>query len=118
MHYRPLDDLLEESEVIITCLNKGVILLHDEEFSHIGNGKIMINTSIGPASDMTALRKWILDDSNTFISDTAAGIGDIYQEVKDRKNVLCPDASAGMTEEAYDLMSRKVLDNIERMLSM
>ena len=118
MHYRPLDDLLEESKVIITCLNKGVILLHDEEFSHIGSGKIMINTSIGPASDMTALRKWILDDSNTFISDTAAGIGDIYQEVKDRKNVLCPDASAGMTEEAYDLMSRKVLDNIERMLSM
>lgn len=117
MHFRPLHQLLEESEAVVTCLNKGVILLHDEEFRHLGSGKIMINTSIGPASDMEALRKWVLDDRNILVSDTAAGIGDIYDGIKGRKNVLCPDASAGMTEEAYDLMSRKVLDNIERMLS-
>ena len=117
MHYMPLHALLEQSEVVITCLNKGVVLLHEEEFRHLGNGKIMINTSIGPASDMPALKSWILNDSNTFISDTAGGVGDIYPEVSGRRNVLCPDASAGMTEEAYDLMSRKVLDNIERMLS-
>ena len=116
MHYKALHELLEQSEIVITCLNKGVILLHDEEFRHLGNGKIMINTSIGPASDMDALKRWILDERNIFISDTAGGVGDIYQEVKDRRNILCPDASAGMTEEAYDLMSRKVLDNIERML--
>ena len=117
MHYKNLHALLEESEVVITCLNKGVILLNEDEFRHLGNGKIMINTSIGPAADMNALKNWILNDSNIFISDTAGGVGDIYQEVKNRKNVLCPDASAGMTEEAYDLMSRKVLDNIEKALS-
>lgn len=117
MHYLPLPSLLEQSEIVITCLNKGVILLHDEEFRHLGNKKIMINTSIGPASDMEALKNWILNDSNIFISDTAGGVGDIYQEVKDRKNVLCPDVSAGMTMEAYDLMSKKVLDNIEKMLA-
>ena len=117
MHYLPLASLLDESEVVITCLNKGVILLHEEEFRQLGNGKIMINTSIGPASDMPALKAWIMDDSNTFVSDTSGGVGSIYPEVKDRRNVLCPDASAGMTEEAYDLMSQKVLDNIERMLS-
>ena len=116
MHYKALHELLEQSEIVITCLNKGVILLHDEEFRHLGNGKIMINTSIGPASDMDALKRWILDERNILISDTAGGVGDIYQEVKDRRNILCPDASAGMTEEAYDLMSRKVLENIERML--
>ena len=117
MHYKPLAELLKESEVVITCLNKGVILLHEEEFRQLGNGKIMINTSIGPASDMDALRNWILDNSNIFVADTAGAVGDIYSEVRSRRNVLCPDVSAGMTEEAYDLMSRKVLDNIERMLS-
>lgn len=117
MHYLPLPSLLEQSEIVITCLNKGVILLHEEEFRHLGNKKIMINTSIGPASDMEALKNWILNDSNIFISDTAGGVGDIYQEVKDKKNVLCPDVSAGMTMEAYDLMSKKVLDNIEKMLT-
>ena len=116
MHYRPLHDLLRQSEVVVTCLNKGVILLGDEEFRQLGNGKIMINTSIGPASEMDALRRWILDDSNTFVADTAGAVGDIYNEVKDRNNVLCPDVSAGMTEEAYDLMSQKVLANIEKML--
>lgn len=117
MHYMPLDELLHDSEVVITCLNKGVILLHEKEFRALGSGKIMINTSIGPAADMAELEKWILDDRNIFVADTSGAVGDIWQEVKDRKNVLCPDVSAGMTEEAYDLMSRKVLDNIERMLS-
>ena len=116
MHYKSLDELLRESEIVITCLNKGVILLHEKEFDILGSGKIMINTSIGPASDMQALKKWILDGSNIFISDTSGGVGEIYQEVKDRKNVLCPDSSAGMTEEAYDLMSKKVLENMERAL--
>ncbi len=117
MHYMPLDELLHDSEVVITCLNKGVILLHEDEFRALGSGKIMINTSIGPAADMAELKKWILDDRNIFVADTSGAVGDIWPEVKDRKNVLCPDVSAGMTEEAYDLMSRKVLDNIERTLS-
>ena len=118
MHYMPLNDLLKESEVVITCLNKGVILLHEEEFKSLGTKKIMINTSIGPASDIGELKKWIMNDSNIFVADTQGAVGDIYDEVKDRKNVLCPNVSAGMTEEAYDLMSKKVLDNIEKMLSI
>ncbi len=117
MHYMPLDELLHDSEVVITCLNKGVILLHEKEFRALGSGKIMINTSIGPAADMPLLKQWILDEGNIFVADTSGAVGDIWQDVKDRKNVLCPDVSAGMTEEAYDLMSRKVLDNIERTLS-
>ena len=117
MRFKPLSSLLEESEVVITCLNKGVILLDEEMFRHLGSGKIMINTSIGPASDMGALERWILDDRNVFVSDTAGGVGDIYPKVKDRRNVLCPDVSARMTIEAYDLMSKKVLDNIEKALS-
>ena len=117
MHYKALNELLSESEVVITCLNKGVILLHDEEFKVLGNGKIMINTSIGPAAEMPALKNCIMNDKNIFISDTSGGVGEIYQEIKDRKNVLCPDVSAGMTEEAYDLMSKKVMDNIKKMLS-
>ena len=117
MHYMPLNELLESSEIVITCLNKGDILLNEDEFAHLGNGKIMINTSIGPACDMKQLQKWIEDDRNIFISDTAGGVGEIYQRVKDRRNVLCPDSSAGMTEEAYNLMSQKVLANIEKALS-
>ena len=78
----------------------------------------MINTSIGPAAEMNLLKKWVEDESNILCADTSGAIGSIYNEIKDRKNVICPDASAGMTEQAYDLMSRKVLDNIEKSLSI
>lgn len=117
MHFKPLEELLKESEVVITCLNKGVILLNEPQFKALGSGKIMINTSIGPASDMALLKSWIEDDKNIFISDTSGGVGTIYDEVKDRANVICPNVSAGMTEEAYDLMSKKVMDNIRKALS-
>ncbi|MCR5761159.1 MAG: hypothetical protein K6F82_04105 [Sphaerochaetaceae bacterium] len=117
MHFSPLKDLLSWADVVITCLNKNVILLHEEEFKALGDGKIMFNTSIGPASDMNELKKWIENDSNIFCSDTVGGVGEIYEELKDRKNLICPCASAGMTEQAYDLLSRKVLDNIKKALT-
>lgn len=55
--YRPLGELLESSEVVFTCLNKNVILLHEEEFKRLGNGKILFNTSIGPAFEPEDLKK-------------------------------------------------------------
>lgn len=55
--YRPLGELLESSEVVFTCLNKNVILLHEEEFQKLGNGKILFNTSIGPAFEPEDLKK-------------------------------------------------------------
>ena len=36
MHYMAIDDLLEHSQVVVTCLNKGVILLHEQQFRRLG----------------------------------------------------------------------------------
>ena len=36
MRYRDLPDLLQTCDVILTCLNKNVILLHEEEFRLMG----------------------------------------------------------------------------------
>lgn len=113
MSFKPLHQLLEESEVIITCLNKNVILLHEEEFEKLGNGKIMFNTSIGPASDMAALKKWIENPDNIFCSDTEGAIGTIADEVLGRDNVFCVGRSAGMTKQSYTRLSEKSLANIE-----
>ena len=43
--YRPLKELLAESQVVFACLNKNVILLHKEEFDALGKGKLLFNTS-------------------------------------------------------------------------
>lgn len=117
IHYKPLKTLLAESDVVFTCLNKNVILLHQEEFEALGNGKIMFNTSIGPAADLDALKVWISNPENIFCCDTKGALGGIAQEVLQQENVICVNASAGMTRQAYQLLSRKVLDNIKGFLA-
>lgn len=117
MHFRPLRELLQNSQVILTCLNKNVILLHQEEFQAMGNGKILFNTSIGPASDPEALLRWISHPSNLLCADTRGALGENADALLALPNVICPDVSAGMTAQAYDLLSRKVLDNIRQHLN-
>ena len=59
MTFKPLAQLLAESEVVFTCLNKNVLLLGENEFAQLGAGKVLFNTSIGPGFDSTALEKWL-----------------------------------------------------------
>lgn len=107
---QPLNELLSECEVVFTCLNKNVILLHEEQFALLGSRKIMFNTSIGPAADLPALARWLEDSNNLFCCDTVGALGD--PALLGRENVLCVDISAGRTREAFDLLGQKVLDNI------
>jgi lactate dehydrogenase-like 2-hydroxyacid dehydrogenase len=46
-----LAELLTQSEVVITCLNKNTVLLHKEEFEQLGNRKILFNTGLSPSRD-------------------------------------------------------------------
>lgn len=113
--YQPLHTLLEECEVVFTCLNKNVILLHEEEFARLGSHKIMFNTSIGPAADLAALAKWLDDPQNLFCCDTIGALGD--PALQGRGNVRFLGISSGRTREMYGLLSEKVLANIKNHLA-
>lgn len=110
LRYQPLEELLAECEVVFTCLNKNVILLHEEQLGALGSRKILFNTSIGPAADLPALGCWLEDPRNLFCCDTVGALGD--PALLDRDNVLCVNTSAGRTREAFGLLSEKVLANI------
>lgn len=114
--YKPLNDLLKDSQVVFACLNKNVILLHEEEFNLLGNHKILFNTSIGPASDLSALKKWLESSDNYYCCDTEGAIGDPDGILVNQPNVVCIKMSAGRTKQAFELLSRKVLDNIRSYL--
>lgn len=116
--YRPLHDLLTDSEVVFTCLNKNVILLHEEEFEKLGTGKLLFNTSIGPSHDAAALKKWLDSGNNYFVCDTKAASGDTDGELFSHERVLSPDASAGRTRQAFGLLSEKVLENLRQALGL
>ena len=116
MEYLPLNDLLARNQVVITCLNKNVILLNEEQFQCLGSKKILMNTSIGAAADREALAKWLECGDNLYCCDTEAAIGDETGELIRRENVICMKTSVGRTKQAFELLSKKVLDNIRTYL--
>ena len=116
MKYRPLHELLEYNEVVFTCLNKNVILLHEEEFKKLGNGKILFNTSIGPAFEAGDLKNWLDSGDNRFACDTEGAIGDATGELAKHSGVFCVNASAGRTRQAFEILSKKVIENIRKFL--
>lgn len=115
--YLPLKELLNTVDVICTCLNKNVILFHDEQFEWLGNHKIMFNTSIGPSHDSSALAKWLEHGTNEFFCDTAAALGDNTGKLLVHPHVNCMNKSSGLTRQAFDRLSEKALKNIETFLN-
>lgn len=109
--YRELHELLAYCDVVFTCLNKNVILLGEKEFEIFGSGKLLFNTSIGPSHEIPALKRWLAEGSNYFVCDTAGAVGD--ESLVGDAHVICPNASAGMTAQAYELLTEKVLANMK-----
>lgn len=111
MTYRPFHDLLAHCDVVFACLNKNVLLLGPEEFAALGSGKILFNTSIGPAFDPKDLKAWLDSGENYFCCDTQGAIGD--PALADHPKIYCVNYSAGRTKQAFGLLSEKVLENIK-----
>ena len=117
MRFTPLPELLRESDVVITCLNKNVLLLGEEEFRALGDGKILFNTSIGPGFDSAAMERWVRREGNWFFCDTAAAAGNVSEDFFELPRVVCRNVSAGRTRQAFILLSEKVLANIRDFLN-
>ena len=114
--YLPLKELLGAVDVVCTCLNKNVILFTEEQFEWLGNHKIMFNTSIGPSHEIAALAKWLEHGDNEFFCDTAAALGDAAGTLTAHPHVNCIRRSSGLTRQAYERLSEKVLKNIATFL--
>lgn len=113
--FLPLRQLLAESDAVFCCLNKNTVLLHEEEFRSLGNGKILFNTGLSPAWDEKPFVEWITagHDSpraNLCFCDTMGALGS--RHLAEMPGVRCMDVSTGRTVQAFDRLSTKVLDNI------
>ncbi len=108
--FLPVRELVKENEVIITCLNRGVVLLHEEDFAAMGDRKILINTGLSPAWDEEPFAKWIEGDNRCYC-DTLIALGN--EKFVDHPHVNCMGVSVGRTRQAFVRLSEKVLANIE-----
>lgn len=111
--YLELNELLAENDVIFCCLNRNTVLLYDEQFQHFGNKKILFNTGLSPAWDEKPFREW-LENDNLCYCDTLGALGS--KDLMQHRNVRCMDVSTGRTRQAFDRLSEKVLNNIEKYL--
>lgn len=109
--FLPLKELLAESEVVCCCLNKNTVLLHEAEFQHFGNKKILFNTGLSPAWDEPAFIKW-LEGDNLCFCDTVGALGG--EHLLTHPHVRCMQVSTGRTRQAFDRLSEKVLDNLSK----
>ncbi|MDT2604489.1 NAD(P)-dependent oxidoreductase [Enterococcus dongliensis] len=110
MEYLPLNDLLQKVDIMITCLNKNVVLLDETAFKLFGNGKILMNVSIAPSHEVAALKYWLAQPGNFAFSDTEAGLG---KEVIGLPNVFAGQTNAGLTSMAKVRLAQKVIENIK-----
>lgn len=109
--FLPLKNLLAENEVVFCCLNKNTMLLHEEEFKHLGNKKILFNTGLSPAWDEQPFLRW-LDGDNLCFCDTAGALGGNH--LLSHPHVRCMQVSTGRTRQAFDRLSEKVLANLSK----
>lgn len=107
--FLPLKNLLAENEVVFCCLNKNTVLLHEEEFEHLGNKKILFNTGLSRAWDEQPFLRW-LDGDNLCFCDTAGALGGNH--LLSHPHIRCMQVSTGRTRQAFDRLSEKVLANL------
>lgn len=117
IQYLPLNELLKTVDILCTCLNKNVVLLHKEEFASFGNGKILINTSIGPSFDVEALKGWLACKENYYLCDTLMAMGEDFGEPDACPNVICPKKTAGASAQSNQRLGQKVIENIQMFLA-
>ena len=112
--FKPLKEVLAESDVVFCCLNKNTVLLHEDEFKALGDRKILFNTGLSPAWDEKPFLEW-LERGNLCYCDTAGALGGT--ELMKHPAVRCMNVSTGRTKQAFDRLSEKVLANIHNHLN-
>lgn len=115
--YRPLGDLLSGCDIVFTCLPRNTYLLGEEEFKLMGDGKILMNTSIGATFDVPALRSWLKDNPNSYYFCDGTGMGTLAGELAGCPNVMYTPVVAGKSAQSVERLSRKALANIEKFLN-
>lgn len=105
----PINDLMASNEVVICCLNKNTVLLHEKEFDSFGNHKILFNVGLSRAWDEKPFTQW-LSRNNRVYCDSPGALGN--EELQSHPNVRLMNVSAGRTRQAFDRLSEKVLENL------
>lgn len=114
--YLPLEELLQTVEIVSAHLNKNTILLHEKEFEQFGNGKILLNTAIGPCFDLPALQNWLKNGKGNFYLCDGVAMDSMGDALEGYQNAIHTLRCSGSSVQCTARLSQKVLENIEAFL--
>lgn len=115
VQYSPIDDLLKKSDIISMHVPKNTKIIGKNELEKIGNGKIMTDTCLGNIyKDTDAVRLWLENENNFLIRDHQPEIKERFGDLK--RFIYTENVIAGITADAREKLSIKVVDNIETYL--
>lgn len=109
---KTLERLLEESDIVGTCLPRNTVLLGKKEFQLLGQGKIFFNTSVGVTFEVPELEEWLCKTGNFYLCDQV-GMGEYAATLNKYKNVIFCDRVSGHSMQCMERLSQKVIANIE-----
>ncbi|MDR3755915.1 MULTISPECIES: NAD(P)-dependent oxidoreductase [Enterocloster] len=115
IRYLPLDELLQTVDILSTQLPKNTCLIREREFELFGQGKIFLNTSIGPTFDVEAMERWLSKPGNYYVCEEV-GVGDTAERFKRFDNFIYIDKCAGSSEQCTLRLSQKSIENVEHFL--
>lgn len=116
LKYLSLKELLKKADIISFHLPKNVILINQTDFECFGNGKILINTSLGLPFEEKEFREWMKHEGNFAIFD-GDGKSGLSESTQSLKNIISSSKSAGWTMDTQKRLSRKVLQNLKDFLN-
>lgn len=109
---KPLEKLLKESDIIGTCLPRNAIVLGEQEFRQLGQGKIFFNTSVGITFEMARLEEWLRIPGNFYLCDQV-GMGEYTSTLTPYQNVIFRNRVSGHSAQCMERLSNKVIANVE-----
>lgn len=110
--YLFIDDLFKKSDIISINVPKDTKIIGKDEIESIGNGKIIVDICLGDIyKDVFAVRSWLENKNNFLIRDHNPEIREKLGDIEGF--IYSENVIAGMTIEAREKLSTKVIDNIK-----
>ena len=112
--YLELDELFNTVDVISINVNRDVCLIGGDNLKKYGNGKAIINTSIGKCYELDSLKKWLENKNNYYICDEPT-INEDIKEILNYENVIYTNThSGGDTKQCLESATEQILNNIKK----
>ncbi len=108
---------LKTVDLISFNLPRNTEVMDEVDFDIFGNGKVLINTSLGCPFNINGFSKWISSDANYAIFD-ADGLSPYKEMFINHRNVRTVDFYSGYTIQAMERQVEKTVENIKNFLSV